>query len=372
MQIRCPSCGYTREMPENRLPEGTVVATCPQCHGRFRFSKRGGVTGTAPAAAAPKAPAAKRATRIDGQAPCTPPEAPAPAPRRREGDDPLPPGAIIPGRGMPEEDKAGAPAPDAASRETPGPAKAGDTEREPERDEEAPTAHARADEEAQEADEGEEAGDEGPGEEEEEASFNPWDYAPQPNGWLSAFYQTCLRVMFAASRFFGDLRPQPVLRALVFYLVICVIQILVERVWGMVFLSYFAPAGQADPQLQKVVELLSAQSNLALTLLLRCGFLTLQLYLFAGLLTLCWRFIAPGRAEFSVVFQVLAYAEAPGILCLVPVAGSVVGLVWGLVCVFVGCRAALRLSWGQTILGFVPLALLVLPSLLQLSQLLMQ
>ena len=119
-----------------------------------------------------------------------------------------------------------------------------------------------------------------------------------------------------------------------------------------------------------MAEALSGQDSFALTLILRLATLTLQIYIFSGLLTLAWRIIAPGKANYAVVFQVLAYAEAPGILCLVPAIGAAAGLIWGFACMLIGSRAAFGLSWGQTLLGFLPLALLLLPSLMQVASLL--
>ncbi|MBR6468403.1 MAG: YIP1 family protein, partial [Desulfovibrio sp.] len=200
--------------------------------------------------------------------------------------------------------------------------------------------------------------------------FNPWDEAPRPSGWLSAFYQTCIRAMFAPARFFSSLTPRPVLKALAFYLLVCALQIAMQQVWAQVFLSYIQPLAGSDPQLQKMAEALSGQDSFALTLILRLAALTLQIYIFSGLLTLAWRIIAPGKANYAVVFQVLAYAEAPGILCLVPAIGAAAGLIWGFACMLIGARAAFGLSWGQTLLGFLPLVLLLLPSLMQVASLL--
>ncbi|MGE4293051.1 MAG: zinc-ribbon domain-containing protein [Desulfovibrio sp.] len=37
MQINCPKCGFSREIPENKIPERTEMATCPKCGEKFRF-----------------------------------------------------------------------------------------------------------------------------------------------------------------------------------------------------------------------------------------------------------------------------------------------------------------------------------------------
>ena len=61
-------------------------------------------------------------------------------------------------------------------------------------------------------------------------------------GWLPFIRRSC-RVMFAAPRFFGSLNPEaPQLRALCFYLIICVVQTVVERFWGGILLAIMPPA----------------------------------------------------------------------------------------------------------------------------------
>lgn len=37
MRITCPECGFYREMPDDKVPATTAVATCPKCRHRFRF-----------------------------------------------------------------------------------------------------------------------------------------------------------------------------------------------------------------------------------------------------------------------------------------------------------------------------------------------
>ena len=64
----------------------------------------------------------------------------------------------------------------------------------------------------------------------------------------------------------------------------------------------------------------------------------------------------------------MAYAAAPGLLCVVPLLGSVVGFIWSFACILVGCRAALRLNWPQTLMGLAPILLLLAPLLLQMAQ----
>lgn len=343
MNIVCPQCGFSRRLPEDRLPGEVVIATCPQCACRFRFSVREGVLGVLPSRGRDSAP------RATGPAREAPPAAP--------GGEELPPGAVIPGR------DASSPTPQTSARDAHddgADVSAGGEEEEDIR-ETARRAYAREAARFSRADA--EPSGMGDGTVPE---GNPWDAAPGNGGWLQAFYQTVLRVMFAAPRFFAALRPRmPLGRPLVFYLVICVIQTIVERFWGTMLISALTPSAATDPQLEKLLELLAPKSDLALSLLLRCGLLVLQLYVFAALMFLAYRVVARERTSFSLIFQIMAYSSAPALLCVVPALGSLAGMIWGLACLAVGCRAALRLNWAQTLFGFVPLALVFGPLLLQ-------
>lgn len=39
VRITCPHCGLTKDVPEERIPEGSVRITCPQCREQFEFRK---------------------------------------------------------------------------------------------------------------------------------------------------------------------------------------------------------------------------------------------------------------------------------------------------------------------------------------------
>ena len=71
------------------------------------------------------------------------------------------------------------------------------------------------------------------------------------------------------------------MRALVFYLIMCVLQTAMAYFWSHRYGEWVKPMN-TDPQVGKIIEALSSQSNLALFLLLRCAMLTVQIYLFTG------------------------------------------------------------------------------------------
>lgn len=287
MEIRCPQCGFSRQIPEEKLPKGSVIAKCPKCACRFRFSATEGA------------------------------------------------GEILPPGSDGEED----------IRVTASNAYAREAER---FENERKARQAQA---------------------EREAARIPWESAPEPDGWFAAFYQTVIRVMFHAPLFFSSLSPNAkVARPLAFFLIICVFQTLIERSWGEALYSFLASGKIDDPQLREMMPLLAPGLSLPMALLARAGTQLLQLFVFAFLMYLVYRVLAPGRATFMVVYQAMAYSAAPWVLCIIPGLGSIAGAIWGLVCLAVGCKAALHLNWGQTLAGFLPMAAALVPLLLQLSR----
>lgn len=295
VKIVCPQCGFAREVPEDKLPQGHVIARCPKCACRFRFSVHAGSGEILPP---------RGWQRMDGQ------------------------------KEAAEEEDLRAMASDAYEREA-------------RRFQNEQTAAMEASW--------------------REAARNPWAQAPVPDGWLAAFYQTVIRVMFQAQAFFGNLSPKAQMpRPLSFFLVICIFQTLVDSAWAHVLYSFLAADVQQDPQLAKLLEMLAPSGSLLFTLLLRTGSFILQIYVFSLLMFLAYRIVAKDRATFALVFQVLAYSAAPWILCLIPAIGAIAGTIWGIGCAAIGCKAAMRLNWAQTFAGFLPVILVLAPIVPQL------
>ncbi|MDR3320035.1 MAG: YIP1 family protein [Desulfovibrio sp.] len=338
MIITCPRCAFSKEVPPEKMPACSIIATCPHCSCRFRFSQAEGVL-----EALPDTPDLTHRTAADV-------------------DDPLPFGAVVPSRTDLEHDEARIPSLSSSDSGVPAspPRKNAHKKNTPEDEEDIRLTASRACSREAAHFEGQS------GEEGDAPSDNPWEEAPDEHGWIAAFYYTLLRVMFAAPRFFAAFRPQlRPMRALSFYLVVSVVQILVELFWGYILLQYMTPGTTPDPQLEKLLTMLAPQTSIAMTVLLRTGMLVLELYFFTGIIHLGYRFLAPDRANFSIVFQVIAYSAAPSLLCAIPLIGSLTGFVWSLSCITVGCKTALRLSWGQTLTGFAPACFVAMLLLLQ-------
>lgn len=180
----------------------------------------------------------------------------------------------------------------------------------------------------------------------------PWE-RPERYGHLMGLYQTIVRVMFNAPRFFATLGKcrGSVMRPLLFYVLLGLFQTLVKLAW----FQSVAPS-VTDPQVQELLS--SADMSVALTLVVAPALLAAQLFLYSALFFLMLRLVQPEQVVFPTVLRVVAYSSAPMIVCAVPVLGPVVGLVWFAACCFMGCRFALNLQWHKVALALVPLYLI--------------
>ena len=308
MIIRCPHCDYTREMPDERIPEGVVTAHCPGCGKSFPFSR----TDNAGNDAQSEQPAAPDAVQdsMDAVQPEHPAEPEQPGQNKREDS--------FEGRAWQDRPRYGR-----QQAENP----------------------------------------------ENSAEINPWAACTTFGELPQALYLTCLRVMLSARIFFSSLRPGPFTRAFVFFIAIGLFQVLVEQLWTVLFFDYLMPADQlADPQLKHLADMMVQNGqgiNVLTGMFLRIGIITIQLFFFSSLLYISWRLIVR-RIPYSLIVQVLCYASAPLILCILPGIGMVAGLFWSCAVTFIGLRWALRLTWTQTILGMAPLLALILVSYMQI------
>lgn len=198
----------------------------------------------------------------------------------------------------------------------------------------------------------------------EELYENPWELAPWPSGWFSAFFQTVYRVMFSPARFYAYLLPAAsLIRPLAFFSIIILFQSIVDRLWGQLLLSMLSPGAMTDPQLEELLKLFSSEENFFLNVLFRFGTMVFQLYLYTAILFATYRLLTPKKTGFEKIFQIMAYSYAPLLLCVIPVLGSLTGMIWSLACFLIGIKTALHLNWTRTILGLSPIIILTLPAL---------
>lgn len=181
MLIRCPECRFERQIDENAIPANAAMATCPHCQYRFRFRNPDGTPVVDETPAAAPAPQTAPAGR--------------PLPPDLDGDDPLPPGAMVPR--IPGDHDASAPTPEVPEAE---PQRASRPPRKTLR-KSAPTSGTISRRNAT----GKARGKGGiAAAMHVDGTDVPWE-EPKRYNLFMALYQTILRVMFNAPRFFAAL-----------------------------------------------------------------------------------------------------------------------------------------------------------------------
>jgi len=74
MRIVCPQCGYSRDIPTDKVPARSSIATCPKCQFRFRFRGRDSLPVENPVSEEPVYPPRPSRPRTDwNPGPATPP-----------------------------------------------------------------------------------------------------------------------------------------------------------------------------------------------------------------------------------------------------------------------------------------------------------
>ena len=375
MLIRCPECQFERVIEDATVPAHAAMATCPQCKTRFRFRNPDGTPVVSETNETPIAPKPHN----------TSPVASPKIPPVEDGDDPLPPGAVIPKiastDSLQDNDPAGTQPPAAPHAASPEAKTSADVSSSTLQKKTPPASSSgslsgwlkklfnKAPSSAQET----------PPENPEkklrvttpdEDTGIPWEQAA-PRQMLPALYHTMLQVLFAAPRFFSRLpfTYEGLLRPLGFYLIMGMFQILVERMWFVMRLENVIPT-LTDPKAQEMAGDLIEQLSLSLTLLAAPAILVVQLLLFSGLFFLMFRLVQPEQTDFRTVFRVIAYSMAPAIVCIVPYIGSSISGPWFAVSCFIGCKYALRMPWSRVALALTPIYLVAFAISFQFSTLL--
>ena len=325
MLIKCPECGFSRSVPEEKIPSGSEFATCPKCEKRFRIrilgrSALGDFGENTGAGSVPSAgdslvpgPEAGREAEPGGARPVN-----APAGDKPGNNDIW--SAVeslneLWDRERKEADPAGKAEPDL-------PGKAGRKEREK---------FAPREKRSLLANEG----------------SIPWEYSgvfPYPPGLLRT-------IMLAVTRplsFFSEVSPKgALLPALLFALLIYTVPI------GTAFYRFWS----ANPSVTTIApdgtqtvlypfELLT-WDQVVVSLFFTVIF---AIFLYACIVSLLTRVVARGRESFRVSFKVSAYAAIPLLLYPLPLVGDFAGsiLFGALLCV--GLRQAYRLEWSRAVL----------------------
>lgn len=326
MQIQCPECGFSRHVPDDKLPATATLATCPKCGHKFRFRDapaQHAAQASEPATAESGATAVSEPDARPESMPDTPPVEPT-----TSGRDDI-------WRKLEAMDPGKEPPPFTPDDEPSG--------------------------------DGLETGD----------NNVPWEtagLAEAPLGLLD----TIRLVMFAPAEFFGAMLntgwPTGFVRPLTFYVLLMVFQILVQ--YGYEYLGLkpldflglnsapepIAPV-PADPMAGPTTgpgaqPEVSFGSGALSVLAVAPALLTIALIFVSGLTHLLLKLVQAEKRGLEATFRGAAYGAAPCVLVLVPYVGQAAAAIWSMVVTVIAYKHLHRTQYWRVIVAMLlPLAI---------------
>lgn len=334
MKILCPDCGYTREVPDEKLPPKAAMATCPKCGTRFRFRD------------IPEEPVQTGPAPEEHAAAVTEPAHAAPPRAIREEASPEEPAAPTSSPAEPEPVRYDLTEPE--DLEEAGPSPKGDD------------IWSRLESFDAQEDRG---GMSGP-ETAEEMQSVPWENLEQ-HGFFRGFLLTARGVMRHPVSFFSSMPVGSGYgKPLVFYLLIAELQAVAQFIWQMAGVLPMMNEGQDGAMLG--MGLLGFGS--ALTLVMYPVMLTLMLFFIVGINHICLTLMKASRKGFEGTFRAVTYGSAPMLLCVFPIVGPLVGALWSMVTTFFGYRQIHGTTTMRVVLAMLlPVLILTAISLLMVT-----
>lgn len=319
MKICCPKCAFTRDIPDASIPASAQMATCPKCGARFNFRQQ------------PQPEDEEEVT-------------PEMAARRYEGvaslDDETP-----------EKEKSG------NDRGFLDIIEALDDRWDEGGQEEARQAGRRQNGRNRPVRNGGRDGWRRKATPPAGLGEIPWENA-RGGALFSAFFATVSRAILSAPKFFSSLEPRrSPLRALIFYILVNLLPTFVTAVYVL-----GAGKGQIAPYLEKLD--LSPDIFFGGVLAVSPFQALASLLFFSLIINGLLHLLGVTGVTFNKTLRIVAYAGAPIILSFIPVLGSMLSLVVGLMILGQGLHYGYAASWKHVLMSILPPYLLVLAFLL--------
>lgn len=340
MLIQCPECGFSRDVPEEKLPSSASLATCPKCKSKFKFRN---LPEAAPQQDKPVGVRPQSEPSQDSQAPRRQPEFPeTPSVTQAQSGQARQPSASPSGeQDGPVRNARGATA-------KPSPKAAGDIwqsleSMRPKQPENSPEEERQSvnRQEQNEFDSDEESAAHGQGG--IPLIDVPWERLDQ-YGLLGGFWQTLKRAMLRPQDFFGHMPLNGLAMPLAFFLVVGCVQIAAQLFWdsaGMTFLDVFLKRPDVEQS-----ELSLGEGGYLLFIIYPL-ILTVALFAITGLHHLFLMASKAARRGFEATFRAVAYGSAPLLLAIIPFVGDLVGLAWNVTVTIIAYKYIHRTSYAR-------------------------
>jgi hypothetical protein len=194
-----------------------------------------------------------------------------------------------------------------------------------------------------------------------QASSIPWERRGQI-GFLAALVETTSQVLTGPEAFFPRMPTSGGIGGpLVYGLIIGYVGLVASTLYSLVFNVAFGGLGglarQSD-SLERLAPFLEGGLSLVSNLVFGPVFITIGLFVWAGVVHLMLLLLGGAHRGFEATFRVGSYAQAAAILQIVPVCGWLITVVYGIVVQIIGLSHAHGISKGKaTAAVLVPILL---------------
>ncbi len=182
------------------------------------------------------------------------------------------------------------------------------------------------------------------------ASGIPWERRDQI-GFVAALVETTTQVLSAPEAFFQRMPTSGgITGPLVYGLVIGYIGLVASTLYSFIFNMAFGGFGGLARQsgtFERLAPFLEGGMSLVANLILGPVYITICLFIGAGIVHLMLLLLGGANRNFEATFRVGSYSQAAAILQIVPVCGGLAFLVYGLVVQIIGLSHAHGISKGK-------------------------
>ncbi len=306
MKISCPNCGFSRDVPEEKIPPKATRATCPKCAHKFEFRKAEPAPSFIPSFSQEKE--VKREPEI------------TPTPVEEE-----PTQEVLAESSLEEKEKKEKPQAEGLWEKLEG--------LKPEEDPQVLSEEKV--EKEQKTDPKEEI---------------PWEHL-ENYGFFPGFFLTLKKTLFSPGKFFSQMEFNGFGKPLVYYLLLAEVQAIFTFLWEM--LGIFPHLQQENAQLGGLVGLSAMGFGSLLILIFYPLLLTGALFLAAGLNHLFLSIFRAGNKGFEGTFRAISYASSPLILGIIPGIGQFVGALWSMVLSIIAYKKVHETTYTRVILALL-------------------
>lgn len=188
-----------------------------------------------------------------------------------------------------------------------------------------------------------------------------WDRAGK-GGWASAFFETIKLAVVDPVLFFSEIASgEGWHRPLAFSMTIYFLAFAVAAAYQAGFqalalsLNLAAVFEKAALPITALSLPLMIIVMIILAIIIVPVFVTLGLFLQAGIYHLCLTILGSARRDFWTTFRTVCYAASPQVFQIVPLFGGLVGPIWQLVLAIIGLKVVHKTTYGRSALAiFLP------------------